>query len=252
MFRNSIILFGIMLSSSVLADTASKMPCGSRFLVGLSGGPTWVTGNQGQTFNLQPDVKKTYTADNNRSEYFPTGEIFIGWQMPLVVPMVKQSILSQLGIVVAAAGNAKLTGDILEDADPEFNNFNYQYKVNHTHVAIQGRLIGSNCGCILEPYISGSVGVGFNHAYNFSIHPKIVEEVPAPPFNSNTTTTFIYTLGVGLQTSFNTHLQAAVGYEFADWGKTQLARANGQTQNQGITQSHLYAHQLQLSLFYIC
>ena len=84
-----------------------------------------------------------------------------------------------------------------------------------------------------------------------TIKPKTVEEVAAPPFQSNNTTTFVYTLGVGIQKSFSSHLQGAIGYEFADWGKNNLARAAGQTLNQGLTLNHLYAHQIQLSLFYI-
>ncbi len=243
------ILFGAMLSSSVFAAAESEMSSGNHFFIGLSPGITWVTGNQAQTLNLQSDIAKTYTADNN-TPYFPNAEIFIGWQKALAAHFIRQSLTSQLGLSVAVAGNAKLSGDIWEDGDPNFNNFSYNYKVTHTHVALKGRLIGKS-SFILEPYVSGSIGVGFNRAYGFTSQPKISGEVAAPPFGSNTTTTFVYTLGVGLQKSLNENLQVAVGYEFADWGKTQLSRAAGQTQNQGLTLNHLYANQVQLSLFYI-
>jgi len=249
MFRRIIILLSIMLSSSLLAGTASAITGSGQFLIGLSAGPTWVSGNKTQTINLEPDVAKTYTANNN-SAAFPSAELFIGWQNPWVTRLIEQPLISQLGISIAGAGNAKLSGDIWEDADPDFNNFNYDYKINHAHVAVKGRLISNAC-LSFEPYISGSVGVGFNRAYDFTIKPKIVEEVAAPPFTSNTTTTFTYTLGIGLQKSLSPQLQAAIGYEFADWGKIQLSRAVSQTVNQGLTLSHLYAHQLQLSLFYI-
>jgi opacity protein-like surface antigen len=248
MFRKIIILSGMMLSSSVLAETASAITGTGQFVLGLSAGPTWETGNKKQTINLEPDVAKTYTA-NDDSNTFPSAELFIGWQNLWATRLIDQPLISQLGISIAGAGNARLSGDIWEDADPDFNNYNYDYKINHTHVAVKGRLIGNSC-LSFEPYISGSVGVGFNHAYDFSIKPKIVEEVAAPPFTSNTTTTFTYTLGVGLQKSFSPQLQAAIGYEFADWGKTQLSRGVGQTSNQGLSLSHLYAHQLQVSLFY--
>lgn len=58
-------------------------------------------------------------------------------------------------------------------------------------------------------------------------------------------------LGVGLQKAIMTHLQAAVGYEFSDWGQNQLGRAAGQTMNQGLSANHMYAQQVQCSLFYI-
>jgi len=247
MFRIMIILMSFMLTNSILASTVSEMYCNNQMVIGLSAGPTWTSGNEKQTFNLQPDIVKTYTADDNHHT-FPSAELFLGWQSHL--SLAQQPVLSQLGISIAAADHANLSGDIWEDADPTFDNFNYTYKVNHAHVAVKGRLIG-NDNFIVEPYISASVGIGFNRAYDFTIDPKISEEVPAPAFQSNTTTTFSYTLGIGIQKSFTPQLQAAIGYEFADWGKTQLSRAPGQTLNQGLTLDHLYAHQLQLSLFFL-
>jgi opacity protein-like surface antigen len=249
MFRIIIMLFGIMLSSSVFAAAENDMSTDSQFLIGLSPGLTWVSGNKTQTLNLEPDVQKTYTANSN-SASFPNGEIFIGWQKPFVAHAIKQSLIGQLGLSVASAGNAKLSGDIWEDSDPNFNNFNYNYKVRHTHVALKSRLI-DNSGFIVDPYVSGSIGVGFNRAYNFTTQVKTAGEVAAPPFGSNTTTTFVYTLGIGLQKSLTTHLQVGIGYEFADWGKTQLSRMPGQTQDQGLTLNHLYSNQVLFSLFYI-
>lgn len=224
-----------------------EMPTGDHFFLGVSPGLTWVTGNKTQTIFLEPDVEKTYTANNGNSN-IPSGEIFLGWQKSFLA--LNQSLISQLGISVVEAGTAKLSGDIWEDADPDFDNFTYNYKINHTHVALKGRLV-SNSDLAFQPYISGSIGVGFNNAHAYSSQAIVDGEIPAPPFNSNTTTTFIYTVGIGLQKALTTNLQVALGYEFADWGKTQLSAADGQTVNQGLTLNHLYANQLQLSLFYI-
>jgi len=230
---------GIVLAGTLFDDT--------HWVTGLSAGSTWTTGNKKQTFNLQSDIVKTYTADNNHHA-FPSAELFAGLQKPLF--LMQQSLLAQLGLSIAGGDHADLSGDIWEDADSTFDNFNYKYKVNHVLVAIKGRLAGS-CNRIVEPYISASAGVAYNRAYDFKITPKISEEVPAPPFGSNTKTTFSYTVGIGLQKSFTPQLQAALGYEFSDWGKTQLSRASGQTLNQGLTLNHLYAQQLQLSVFYL-
>lgn len=249
MFRTIIFLIGIMLANSALAVTGSEVTSNRQFVIGVSAGSIWASGSKTQTFNLQPDVAKTYTADNNRTA-FPGAEVFIGLQKPLAALLMGQPLISQIGIDIVGAGNAKLTGDIWEDADPDFDNFNYKYKVNHAHAAIKGRLIANSCS-VIQPYISGSVGVGFNHAYDFTIQPKIPEEVAAPAFTSHTKSAFVYTLGIGLQTSLNPQLQVAIGYEFADWGKIQLSPAPGQTLNQGLSQNHLYAQQVQLSLFYL-
>lgn len=237
-----------MLSSSVFAELANT-PLNTELIVGLSAGPTWISGNKTQTINLEPDVVKTYTADNSNT-VFPSLEFFIGGQQHVKSNLMSHSFIGQLGLSVVTAGNAKLTGNIWEDADPNFNNFTYNYKVNHVHVAAKGRIIGE-FGHFFEPYVSGSVGVGFNRAYDFTISPIISEEVPAPAFHSNTTTTFSYALGVGLQKSVSNEFQLAIGYEFTDWGKTRLSPATGQTTNMGLTQNHLYAQALQLSVFYV-
>jgi opacity protein-like surface antigen len=238
---------GLLFSISSFASVENDWWSGSQFVIGVTPAVTWASSNRSQTLALQPDVENTYTADNNTSA-FPSGEIFIGLSKAFAA--YQQPLLGQLGISVVYAGSAKLSGDILDDSNANFDNSNFNYKVTHTHVALQGRLI-SNANWLLEPYISGGVGASFNRSYAFSIQPTNPSEVAAPPFNSNSTTSFVYTLGIGLQKSLTTNLQVALGYEFADWGKTQLARADGQTLNQGLTLNNLYVNQLQLSLFYI-
>lgn len=218
-------------------------------LVGLSVGPTWSSANKTQTFYLQPDIQKTYVANHNNAT-FVTAELFLAGQKLLHPKLLKKPVVGQLGLVVAWSGDADVSGDVWEDANPNFNNFNYTYKMNHTYVGLQGRLLGA-FNYMLEPYISGSLGVGFNRAYNYSETPKILEEVPAPSFAARTKTALSYTLGVGLQKSITSHLEAAVGYEFSDWGQNQLARATGQTMNQGLSSAHMYAQQVQCSLFYL-
>ncbi len=103
---------------------------------------------------------------------------------------------------------------------------------------------------MLKPYVSGSLGVGFNQAYHFNITPTIFAAVPAPNFTSNTTVAFTYTLGIGLQRAINAHWKVSAGYEFADWGKSQLGTALGQTLGAGLSLNHLYTNGIQFSLSY--
>ncbi|MDX2345444.1 MAG: porin family protein [Legionella sp.] len=215
-------------------------------IVGLSVGPTWGSGNKTQTFYLQPDILKSYVAESN-THTFTTAEIFVAQQKE-----ISEKYLGQLGISLQGAGNARLSGDILEDASPDFNNANYSYKLNHAYVAAKARVIKTDVSnqYLILPYASGSLGVGFNHAYYFRNIPKITEEVATPNFKNQTKTSFSYTFGLGLQKAIIPQIQAAIGYEFADWGRSKLARANNQTLNQGLSLKHFYAQQLQFSLFY--
>lgn len=175
-----------------------------------------------------------YMAQSSSNE-MADGEIFLGLQKDL-----PRQLQGQLGLAVGIAGNAKLSGHIWDDADSQFNNYIYSYKVNHVHLALKGKLL-ANRGYWLTPWVSGGLGVGFNRAYSFSNTPTIFEAVPNNNFASNTETAFTYTLGAGVQRALNQHWQIGVGYEFADWGKNQLGRSSGQTLNSGLSpESFIY------------
>lgn len=249
MFRTMVIVNSVLLCGSVCATTLNTIsPAKNSFVVGIGAGPAWISGNKTQTIQLQSDVAKTYTGNEDDSA-FPTGELFLGWQRGWCIAALNKSFISQLGLSVVDSNYAKLKGDIWEDANPAFDNYTYNYKVNHAHVAVKGRLIG-DYHRFVDPYISASLGVGFNRAFSFVTNPKTTAEVAPPPFSSNTTTTFTYSLGIGIQKSLLCGFAAAIGYEFTDWGRTQLGRARSQTLNQGPTLNHLYANQVLLSLFY--
>ncbi len=79
----------------------------------------------------------------------------------------------------------------------------------------------------------------------------LFEALPNSNFTNHTKTAFTYTLGAGVQKALNDHWQAGVGYEFADWGKSELGRALGQTMNSGLTLNHLYTNAVLLNLTYV-
>lgn len=215
----------------------------SSYVATLSIGPAWSNSGQTQTFFLQPNIEKTYATNHNTST-IASGEIFLGKQHKL-----HEHLLGQLGLAVATTSNVNPSGSIWEDADPNFNNYTYDYNVSHTYVAVKGKMLTSAWETV-QPYISASLGAGFNNAHAFHITPKIEQEVPAPSFQSNTTTALSYTVGLGLQRAFTTHLSAGIGYEFSDWGKSQLNAATGQSLNKGLLLNHLYTNELQFSLSY--
>jgi opacity protein-like surface antigen len=210
----------------------------------LSLGPVWESAGNAQTFYLAPNIEKTYTA-NHSSHALVDGEIFLGIQKPL-----REKLEGQIGLAVATTGNASLSGNIWDDAAPLFNNYTYHYKVRHTHLALKGKLLAER-GYIVTPWLSGSLGVGFNQAQDFSNTPTISQAIVMSNFASNTIAAFTYTLGVGVERHLNQHWQVGVGYEFADWGRSQLNRASGQTLNSGLFLSHLYTNGLLFNLTYL-
>lgn len=220
------------------------LPSNWSWVASVSGGPVWEKAGKTQTFYLTEDIEKTYYAQKPTHATFD-GEIFLGLQTG-----VFNNILGQLGLAAAATTNVHLSGDIWDDAAPEFNNYTYEYKIQHTHIALKGALVYET-NCWILPWIAGSVGVGFNtsHAYNSS--PTIQEALPTPNFASHTETAFSYTLGGGVQAVLNPNWQVGIGYEFVSWGKSRLGRADGQTLNSGLELNHLYTNGFLVNITYL-
>lgn len=247
-FSNKLIISAIacILSGNAISGTMSSITQTSDWskVITLSAGNSWAKAGSTQILYVQPDVEQTYSATKQSNSLFAT-ELFAGLQHSSGGKFVVQT-----GLALAFNGDAKLQGDIWEDSDPEFNNYFYSYRVKHKHLAVKGKLI-ADMGMIIQPYLSGSAGIAKNRDYSYLIVPKIEEEIAAPNFSKHTSTSFTYTLGAGVQKSFNDHWQAGLGYEFADWGKNRLGRAYDQTVNDGLTLAHLYTNQLQFSISYI-
>lgn len=216
----------------------------SSFVTSLSIGPSWDSAGQAQTLNLAPNITKTYTTNRSTST-LPTGEFFLGIKNSL-----PQQLEGQIGLAVVATGHARLTGDVWDDADPTFDNYTYKYKVSHTALNLKGKLLFTGRNLPVIPWISAALGVGFNRAYNFNNTPIISEAVSMPNFTSNTKTAFTYAVGIGIQRQLIPHLQIGVGYEFSDWGNSQLGAASGQSSNQGLSLSHLYTNSILLNVTY--
>lgn len=219
------------------------LPAGYSWVGALSAGPVFESNGSSQTISPQPGVLKTYTA-NNGNNTLGAGELFLGVQKNL-----PYQLQGQAGLAVALAGDATFKGDIWDDANPAFNNYVYRYRVSHTGVSVKGKLLADR-GYWLIPWISVSLGVGFNDAYGFTNTPTIFQAVPNGNYASNTSTAFTYTIGIGAQRTLCKHWQAGIAYEFSDWGKNQLDPVNGQSTN-GPGLDHLYTNGVLLNLTYL-
>ena len=133
-------------------------------------GPVWENAGQTQTFSLAPNIEKTYVASNPTHTLFD-GEIFVGIQKYL-----PRALIGQLGFSVAATSDANLSGSIWDDANANFNNYTYSYQIQHTQVAVKGKLLLDRDYWAM-PWLSVSLGIGFNNAHDFQNTPLIYEAV---------------------------------------------------------------------------
>ena len=220
---------------------ASQLPKNS--VLTLAMGPSLYQAGQIQTLTLQPNLQDTYRANTPTSALF-TGELFLGAQR-----MVAENLALQYGLAVATTSWANLSGMIWEAGEPQFDNFTYHYRITHTHIVAQGKLLYETSSSY-TPYLSTGVGAGFNYAYEFSMKPLLTEIVMQPPFLSNMQTALSYEVGAGVFKEVSSQYALGLGYVFSDWGKSTLARANGQTMSSGLPLNHLYTHQFQVSMSY--
>lgn len=262
--RVVIVLLSVILSSAVCAGsmgveiesdscwavagscwgTPEHDPYRATRVITLSAGPGWSRSSTNQQFFLQPDIQKTYETSLTDT-LLGSGSLFYGMQKQF-----NSIFYGQLGIVLAASGSAKLEGLIWEDTNQQVSNFSYKYKVAHAHMALKGELL-ADVKHRIRPYVNASIGAGINRAYDYTIQPVTFGDISAPAFTSNNTVAFTYTLGLGVKKDLNEHWQVGVGYEFASWGKSQLAPAYGQTFNTGLLLDSLYTDSLLFSISFM-
>lgn len=243
------LLFAVVASLLASSIEAGALPFGiskqdMTWVTALNIGPAWASGGESQTFSLAPDTEKTYAAKQSTNALM-SSELFVGLQSSLT-----SKWLGQFGVAVATTSNATMQGEIWDDADSQFTNYQYQYALRQTRVAAKCKLIFDS-GYWLMPWLSASIGVGFNRAHDFTNSPLIFEALPNANFTSSTTTAFTYTLSAGVQQSITHHWWVGIGYEFADWGSSELGRASGQILNSGLSLNHLYTHEMLINLTYV-
>jgi len=237
-----ILLFGLS-TQNVFSGTMGPVVPDWGYVGTLSLGSVWANNQSAQTFYLAPEIEKTYTTADSGNAVFD-GEVFLGMQHHFQNPL-----WLQLGLAVAATSNANFSGSIWDDANPEFNNFDYEYSIQHTHLAAKAKLL-YDTGFIVMPWVSGSVGVAWNQANKFTIASTISEAIDTPYYPSNTQTAFTYNIGAGVQYALTQNFQLGIGYEFADWGKTLFGQANGQTLTNGFGINHVYTNGFLVNLTY--
>lgn len=213
----------------------------------LSFGPMWQQAGKTQTFYLDDHIVKTYKANSTASS-FAQGELFLGAYKTLANQ--SQGLLrGQFGLAWAFTTNTNLSGIIWDSANPAFNNYSYTYQVRHTHIAAKAKFLFDQ-GYWVTPWISGSIGLGFNTAQSFTNTPLICEAVQNPNFASKTVAALTYSAGIGIQRDFGKGWSLGFGYEFVNWGKNELGRAAGQTMNTGIKLNQFYTNGFLLTITY--
>ena len=216
------------------------------YFIAVNAGPSWMNTDSTQTIELQPDVIDTYLSQHHKNtNVLVNGEIFLGIQRHFF-----PKIQSQFGLAFYISSPAKINGYLQVDGNPNFQDYAYQYQINHEHIALKSKWIYEQ-SLNINPYLSGGVGVGFNRSYGYSLTPLIFQAVPMPLFQSNTQVALSYSVGAGFQRALSQHFTVALGYQFVSWGGSHLDQASGQTSSKGLSFSSLYSQGIEFNMSYL-
>ena len=215
----------------------------------ISGGPGWTkAGETQQQFSTSsPLLFNTYVA-NKKNNTLGEGEIYLALQHSL-----NQYITGRLGIAAAGSSPAKLQGTVLQNSNPNVQSYRYSYRIGHGRITAKTMLLFGAKDQTFMPYIMGSIGIGFNASHQYKQTPTSTLFPIVATFRSNTdSNAFAYTAGAGIEAAVNKHWHGGIGYQFADWGKSNLDSIGNQPFDEGLRLSRLYTHLVQFSLTYIC
>ncbi len=115
--------------------------------------------------------------------------------------------------------NQRIAGTIMQYSDPDFLNYNYQWKFNSNVFSVYSKVNLAKSHNVL-PYVSAGVGSAANKSgrYHETALSGIVARSDSPDFASQSKRQFTYTLGAGLDYQLNKKMLMSVGYEFQDLG----------------------------------
>ncbi len=204
---------------------------------------------QSQNFAIQnpaSDEFYDYAADNT-TQTPAISEAFLGLQWQQNPQWAWQFGLNYTQ-TTAFHANGTLTQGANVSSDDTYND---NYTIASKQWLLEAKLLNTQLG-LYHPYVSAGTGVAFNQVSDYQTSVPYTETFTRM-YANNTTTTFSYTLGTGLDIDLSEHLRLGVGYRFSDLGHVSLGDATiDSTPVSGtLAQSHLYAQTLLAQLTWL-
>lgn len=131
-------------------------------------------------------------------------------------------------------------------------NFPYEYDIRVRQILVEGKLQYLYKDRY-RPYFFLGLGASINSATNYKTYvpfPQLTRQ-----YKDNTTASFSYSIGLGIDVDVLKNIRLGVGYRFADFGEADLGQSNifGSPVAGTLSQSHLYANEVLAQLtFVIC
>jgi opacity protein-like surface antigen len=160
--------------------------------------------------------------------------------------------IGQLGLEYNQTRHFIQRGTLMQGADvPSSDTYAYQYRVILRQALIEGKLF-YRFKHHVYPYVLAGLGTSFNKAYNFTTTvPHFLTFTRE--YSSDTSRSFTYAAGLGLDVDITCHLRAGISYRFTDAGRVKLGNAtiNDISVSGTFKQSHVYVNQLLAQLSWV-
>jgi len=212
-----------------------------RSFITISSGCDLIKPGRAQTLTLLPPFQNHYTNTSPEMAIFEFGAL-IG-----IEKNFNHYFMIQSGLSAYIATTIYPEGRVWQFGLPEFETLSYAYKVYHTRLMFEGKLLTFGHSHI-HPYLSLSLGAAFNQAKYYHESPFIAGATPTLPFTSHSQTSFSFSTGLGIDYNLTSQLRLGAGYQFADLGSVSLGPTPAATTTQTLNFSHIYTHQIRLQL----
>jgi opacity protein-like surface antigen len=210
--------------------------------LGLGG---YITGNAGNSVNFPIQVPITdsfynYTT-STESQRAAVISIFLGKEWLIA----DRDWFMQGGLEFNETSGLHVNGNLVQGAEVCSENFyTYNYSIIIRQLLIDAKILYTYQQ-IYHPYITGGLGASFNRAYSYTtnVPPDLTF---TQQYRSNTSPSFTYALGFGVDIDIHENLRLGIGYRFTNLGQVSLGSANiDHISVQGtLRQGHLYASEL--------
>lgn len=161
---------------------------------------------------------------------------------------------TQLGIGYYQTGSFNVNGTVTQGVDPgSSDTYNYSYSFKSQEVLLEGKLLmamGEDKN--YHPYFAFGLGESYNQTGSYSVnYPPFLTF--SPIFSNNSTASFAYTLGVGIDVDLTTNWRGGVGYRYANLGNSNFGAATLDTTtiNASLQQENVYVSEVVAQLTYL-
>jgi opacity protein-like surface antigen len=234
----SILFFLIFFPLVTLANTNP-----SQYIVGVDLGLAKPTNISGSTFPLG---YSTFSYGSNTNDI---RALISGISISKLFT-INQLNSFQIGLSAHYIPNMNVQGSLEQGISPPFFQSTYSYSINSYQYLLDAKLRWQFYNRFF-PYIYLGVGVASNRAHSFSTAVPAYLTV-TPQYSNNTTTSFAYSTGLGVDYFVLSKLSVGIGYRFINLGKVGLG--SGVIRNTNVaaklTQSNLYLNTFLAQLNY--